>query len=76
MKLKECLRFGVECGMDTLGKAYLNVDYHALSIFKYSEIEKEMNELTSEYNYYYDLGLMDSKSSIEDCMKILEEKSK
>ena len=72
MKLKECLEFGIECGMKTLGDAYLNIDIHAMNIFKYDELTKEMNELTEEYNHYYNLGLMSSKSAIDECMKILE----
>ena len=40
MKLKECLELGKECGLTTWEDCYVNVDLHAMCIFKYDEINK------------------------------------
>ena len=45
MKLKECLELGKECGLTTWEDCYVNVDLHAMCIFKYDEINKEILEL-------------------------------
>ena len=48
MKLKECLELGKICGLTTWEQCYNNVDLHAMSIFKYDEINKEILELQKD----------------------------
>ena len=48
MKLKECLELGKECGLTTWEDCYVNVDLHAMCIFKYDEINKELLELQKD----------------------------
>lgn len=48
MKLKEALEIGIDCGLETARECIMNVDLHVLSLFSYSEINKELNELYSE----------------------------
>ena len=48
MKLKECLELGKECGLITWEDCYVNVDLHAMCIFKYDEINKEILELQKD----------------------------
>ena len=48
MKLKECLELGKECGLTTWEDCYVNVDLHAMCIFKYDEINKEILELQKD----------------------------
>ena len=48
MKLKECLELGKACGLTTWEECYANVDLHAMSIFRYNEINKEILELQQD----------------------------
>lgn len=48
MKLKEALEIGIDCGLKTVRECVRNIDIHALSLFSYSEINKELNELYTE----------------------------
>lgn len=41
MKLKECLSIAKDCGLTTISEAYLNIKYHAISIFSYDDIDKK-----------------------------------
>ena len=50
MKLKEACSFGVACGLETIGESVRNIDIHAISIFSYADLNKELNELYSEFN--------------------------
>ena len=52
MKLKECLELGKACGLTTWEECYDNVDLHAMSIFKYDEINKEILELQQDMFYH------------------------
>lgn len=45
MKLKEALEIGIDCGLETARECIRNVDIHTLSLFLYSEIGKELDEL-------------------------------
>ena len=55
MKLNECIEIGKECGLLTLGEAYDNVDNHVMSLFRFPDIEKEMQELRNEIGKKYNL---------------------
>lgn len=48
MKLKEALEIGIDCGFETARECLRNIDIHALSLFLYSEINQEMNELYAD----------------------------
>ena len=48
MKLKEALEIGIDCGLETTRECIRNIQIHALSLFSYSEISKEIDELYNE----------------------------
>ena len=52
MTLKEAIRIGKVCGLETVDEAVLNVELSATQIFPYSDIPKELRELNSEYDEY------------------------
>ena len=70
MKLRECLEFGKELGLEDVGEAYLNIRYHAIQIFEYGKIAEELNEITLEYNELYEKGLINCDMLIDDALKI------
>ena len=70
MKLRECLEFGKELGLEDVGEAYFNIRLHAIQMFEYSRMAEEMNEITLEYNDLYEKGLINSDMSIDDALKI------
>ena len=70
MKLRECLEFGKELGLEDVGEAYLNIRYHAIQIFEYGKAVEELNEITLEYNELYEKGLINCDMLIDDALKI------
>ena len=70
MKLRECLEFGKELGLDNVGEAYLNIRYHEIQIFEYGKTVEELNEITLEYNELYEKGLINCDMLIDDALKI------
>lgn len=48
MKFKECLEIGIDCGLETARECIRNIYIHAGSLFLYSEINKELDELFTE----------------------------
>lgn len=74
MKLKDCLELGKDLGAETVRDAYLNVDYHAIQIFKYDEIYKELKELVDEFNALYNEGKITGDTSINEALEILNSK--
>lgn len=58
MKLREALELADECGLSTVGEAVLNVEIHATSLFPYSRINEELNELIMEASDYDDNQLI------------------
>ncbi len=52
MTLKEAIRIGKVCGLETVDEAVLNVELSAMQIFPYEDISKELRELNSEYDEY------------------------
>lgn len=50
MKIKECLELAVECDLETIGEAIFNVEVHAPSLFAYSEMKSELEELDRDYH--------------------------
>lgn len=60
MKLDECIKIGKECGMTTLGEAYDNISFHSTMLFKYEDIENELQELRNEIGKKYNLKIIDT----------------
>ena len=52
MKLAQAIPLAEACGLTTVGQAVMNVEMHALNIFKYSEMEGEIKELKIEASAY------------------------
>ncbi len=50
MHLLTALDIGKECGLTTVGESIYNIDLRAGQIFTYSEINKELKQLYSEWN--------------------------
>ena len=70
MKLRECLEFGKELGLEDVGEAYSCVRLHAIQMFEYSKIAEELNEITLEYNELYEKGLINCDMLIDDALNI------
>lgn len=67
MKLREACNIGLACGLETLGEAVMNIQIHAMNIFTYDEMVKEINELVLECTNY------DSSSKILDVFPELDD---
>ena len=67
MRLREACNIGLACGLETLGEAVMNIQIHAMNIFTYDEMVKEINELVNECTNY------DSNSKILDVFPELDE---
>lgn len=50
MVLIKALEIGMDCGLYTVNEALLNIDLHAMSIFKYEDINEEVLEMYDEWN--------------------------
>lgn len=48
MKLREACNIGLDCGAETIGEAVMNIEIHAMNLFPYDEMVKEINELVFE----------------------------
>jgi hypothetical protein len=53
MKIKEACEIAVDCGLTTIGEAILNIELHAISLFSYDELSKELNELYEDAKNYH-----------------------
>lgn len=59
MKVKEACAIAEDCGLETIGEAILNIQIHAISIFSYDELDKELNELYEDAkNYHMDESVL------------------
>jgi len=66
MTLNKCVKIGKECGLITLGEAYDNISIHSTSLFKYEEIEKELQELRNEIGKKY--GFKEINHNIDEIL--------
>lgn len=48
MRLKEACKMGKAVGMTTIGESVDNIEHHAISIFKYEDINKELHEMYAD----------------------------
>lgn len=60
MTLDKCIEIGRECGMTNMRECFNNIDYHSTMLFKYEEINKELNELIKEIEEKWDIGYLES----------------
>lgn len=67
MKLKTACGIALDCGLNTIGEAIMNIDIHAISVFSYSEMNKELAEL------YEDAKGIDLEAKIKDQFPDLED---
>lgn len=51
MKIQEALELAKTCELETVGEAILNVKMHANSLFAYSEMQKELEELNNTWDW-------------------------
>ena len=63
MTLKEACELADACGLETIGEAIMNAEFHAISLFTYDEIAAELNELYNEADGY------DMDTPIEEVLK-------
>ena len=71
MKLIDVLELGSDCGLEDVGEAMLNVDLHAPSLFTYSEMDSELNEMYAGYHVLVLLG-GGMEMSIDDAIKLMK----
>ena len=72
MKLIDALELGDECGLDLIEEAITNVEIHAGSLFLYTEMRKELDELYTDF-YHYRASLGSDEDTIQDAIKKLKE---
>lgn len=53
MKVKKACEIAEDCGLETIGEAILNIDIHAISLFSYDELNKELSELYEDAKNYH-----------------------
>ncbi len=75
MKKQQALETAYICGLRTVGEAYDNVCLHAPNLFKYSEIEAQLNELADELDAsgIEDSELVGELLGAERCRELDEE---
>lgn len=69
MTLKNCLEIGIDCGLQIISEAILNIEIHAISIFPYSELNAELTQLYREKEELLSQSKFSEDSKIE---KVLE----
>lgn len=69
MKLKTACGIALDCGLNTIGEAIMNIDIHATSVFSYSEMNKELAEL------YEDAKGIDLEAKIKQVFPDLKEEN-
>jgi hypothetical protein len=52
LKVAEACEIADECGLQTIGEAILNIKIHAISLFSYDELDKELKELYEDAKNY------------------------
>ena len=59
MNLYDACKIGYSCGLESIGECVDNISSHALNIFNYDHVDKELNELFEEIR---DKGFEDYQS--------------
>ena len=65
MILDECIEIGKECGLTDLRECFNNIDIHSTMLFKYEEINKELNDLIDDIEQKYSIGHLASPEFFE-----------
>lgn len=52
MKVKEACEIAENCGLETIGEAIFNIELHAISLFPYDALNKELTELHEDAKNY------------------------
>ena len=68
MKLKTALEIGIDCGLKTIGECLYNIQIHSPSLFAYSEINKELNELILERDDLFSKTNFTNESKTKDVL--------
>ena len=66
MTLQDRLSLAESCDLEEVGEAILNVRMHAGSLFSYSDINKELQELNDDAIELYKVTDFESTSKIKD----------
>lgn len=51
MKLQTAIEIAKNCGLETAGEAIFNIKPHAVNLFSYSDIQKEIEELENAWEW-------------------------
>lgn len=51
MKLQTAIEIAKNCGLETAGEAIFNIKLHAVNLFSYSDIQKELAELENTWEW-------------------------
>lgn len=51
MKLQAAIEIAKNCGLETAGEAIFNIKLHAVNLFSYSDIQKELVELENTWEW-------------------------
>lgn len=51
MKLQTAIEIAKNCGLETSGEAIFNIKLHAVNLFSYSDIQKELAELENTWEW-------------------------
>lgn len=71
MKLKQALEIGLDCGLETIGEAILNINNHSGNIFSYENINKEIDELISDANNLFSKTNYNNESKINHVLSFI-----
>jgi len=52
VNIESAITIGKGCGLKTVGECFENIRCHSMSLFKYSEISNELQELVDEIEKY------------------------
>lgn len=53
MKVKEAIELGKACGLETIKECIINIEIHSPSLFAYTKINEELNELYEDLKKNY-----------------------
>ena len=67
MKIQTAIEIAKDCELETVGEAIYNVKIHAGSLFSYSDIQKEIEELENTWEWTkFHRRTLDGKTINED----------
>ena len=75
MTLKDCLEIGLDCGLDFIDEALLNINLHAINIFNYSDITEELESLNLQADNLYSTTNFTKDSTIKSVLNWLAVKN-